>query len=318
MPESQPRRIPTISIEPNPENPRLFFDPKSLDELKESIRKVGILVPLIVYKNGKEKEYVLLDGERRYKCAVSLDLPEVPVNIIAKPNRLENILRMFSIHTVREQWSLIETALKIEQITKITGDDRENTLVDLTGLKPSQIRRYKQILRLPKKGKDLMLTFVQSDKDRKGKASLMEEMLPVLRIVERDYPLLWKKYEQGYELIDAFIDKYEKGTIANVTDFRMLRKTLISPKKGANADSIAAQFEKYIQSESLTIKDLYETTAKTVYDRSGILRELNKLDEILTQIATSDWPGEEKATMVEMLAKLESRIANVRASIGGR
>ena len=41
-------------IFPNPSNPRLIFDPEELNELKKSIAKVGILVPLTIFKNNKK------------------------------------------------------------------------------------------------------------------------------------------------------------------------------------------------------------------------------------------------------------------------
>ena len=43
------KEINVDEISPNPHNPRLVFDQKELDELKSSIGKVGILVPLTVY-----------------------------------------------------------------------------------------------------------------------------------------------------------------------------------------------------------------------------------------------------------------------------
>jgi len=45
--------IPVSEIAPNPHNPRLFWDDADLDELKGAMEKVGILVPLTVYKNSK-------------------------------------------------------------------------------------------------------------------------------------------------------------------------------------------------------------------------------------------------------------------------
>ena len=45
--------MPVSEISPNPHNPRLIFPEEEMDELKGSIKKVGILVPLTVYKNTK-------------------------------------------------------------------------------------------------------------------------------------------------------------------------------------------------------------------------------------------------------------------------
>src|SRR2546427_7162667 len=106
-------------IEPNPDNPRRLFDEEDLEYLKQSIHGRGILVPLIVYKrNVRDENYVLLDGERRLRCAQALNLHHVPVNVIASPDRSENILLMFNIHNVRKDWELVPTALKLELLIR--------------------------------------------------------------------------------------------------------------------------------------------------------------------------------------------------------
>ena len=91
-------------VKANPRNPRRYFNEQSLDELRSSIQKVGILVPLIVYEDPDQPgTFVLLDGERRLRCALDLALASVPVNTIPPPDDLDNILRMFNIHSVRSR-----------------------------------------------------------------------------------------------------------------------------------------------------------------------------------------------------------------------
>ena len=59
--------IPTDKIVPNPDQPRKEFDNEKLEELAQSIKENGVIVPLTVIKeNGK---YVLIAGERRYRAA---------------------------------------------------------------------------------------------------------------------------------------------------------------------------------------------------------------------------------------------------------
>ncbi len=95
----------------NPENPRLIFRELDMNALLESIQEVGIQVPLTVYWDPDDKTYVVLDGERRWRCSVKLNLPEIPVIVQAKPTRLENILMMFNIHNVRVAWEPVPAAM---------------------------------------------------------------------------------------------------------------------------------------------------------------------------------------------------------------
>ena len=89
-------------IEQNPDNPRLIFRLQELEELETSIASQGILVPLTLYQDGKR--YILLDGERRWRCARKLGLHRVPAIIQPKPERIQNIMMMFAIHNARRDW----------------------------------------------------------------------------------------------------------------------------------------------------------------------------------------------------------------------
>ncbi|NLC19419.1 MAG: ParB/RepB/Spo0J family partition protein [Clostridiales bacterium] len=66
-------------IEPNRNQPRKKFDEESLQELADSIRKHGIIQPLILQKKGKF--YEIIAGERRWRAARLAGLKEVPAII---------------------------------------------------------------------------------------------------------------------------------------------------------------------------------------------------------------------------------------------
>ena len=74
-------------IQPNPHQPRTDFDQQALAELARSIRKYGILQPLLVTKveedlpRGRAVTYQLIAGERRWRAAQLAGLPQVPVVI---------------------------------------------------------------------------------------------------------------------------------------------------------------------------------------------------------------------------------------------
>ena len=69
--------IPVESIRPNPYQPRKTFDKEKLKELSESIKKHGIIQPLVVRKKGLN--YELVAGERRLRAARLAKLQTVPV-----------------------------------------------------------------------------------------------------------------------------------------------------------------------------------------------------------------------------------------------
>ena len=69
----------------NPNQPRKDIDPAQLQELASSIKKYGILQPLVVSKvsretdRGLDVEYEIIAGERRWRAAQLAGLPHVPV-----------------------------------------------------------------------------------------------------------------------------------------------------------------------------------------------------------------------------------------------
>ena len=77
--------VETHKIRPNPQQPRHDFDDEGLKELSKSIKKYGILQPLLVSKVEEESNrgmnvyYQLMAGERRLRAAKLAGLPNVPV-----------------------------------------------------------------------------------------------------------------------------------------------------------------------------------------------------------------------------------------------
>ena len=104
--------------------------------LQDSIRRVGILVPLTVYWDPSRKHYIILDGQRRWICAQEVQLEKVPANQVPEPTLVQNIVTMFQIHKLREDWELMPTALKVELLMKEIGDRNDARLAELiTGLR---------------------------------------------------------------------------------------------------------------------------------------------------------------------------------------
>lgn len=212
------------NISPNPHNPRLVFDQKELDELKGSIGKVGVLVPLTVYENKNRHpntEYILLDGERRWRCAKELAMKTVPANVIDEPKDVtQNILFMFNIHHYRTEWALFPTALKLEILIKALGTDTESILERFTGVNKSMIRRCKALLWYPTKYRDLLM-----EKGGKVIPDLFIELHPIARRLsyENEY-----SYPDGIsEFVDKCIEKFKSNNIINdVKEFREMRRSL--------------------------------------------------------------------------------------------
>ena len=72
--------LPLDEIVPNPNQPRLEFDDAALDELAASIKKEGLLQPIVVRQTGNK--YQIIAGERRWQACRKIGLESVPVKIM--------------------------------------------------------------------------------------------------------------------------------------------------------------------------------------------------------------------------------------------
>src|SRR5262245_2566710 len=105
-------QIDISKIDPNPDNPRglnIQTEDEKLSYLKDSIRKSGVMVPIVVSR--REGRYFLIDGERRYWASKKVGLNKIPAFIIDEDGKLtadDVLFRMFQIHHNREQWGPIQ------------------------------------------------------------------------------------------------------------------------------------------------------------------------------------------------------------------
>lgn len=79
-PSQEEHLVPISQIHRNPDQPRTDMDEESLRELTESIKKVGVLQPIIVRPFGEG--YQIIAGERRWRAACAAELEKVPVRVL--------------------------------------------------------------------------------------------------------------------------------------------------------------------------------------------------------------------------------------------
>lgn len=84
---------PIEDLYPGPEQPRRNFDTAKLDELADSIRAHGVIVPLVVRPRAAGG-YFLIAGERRWRAAQRAGVTEIPVVVqdVAEGEALERAL----------------------------------------------------------------------------------------------------------------------------------------------------------------------------------------------------------------------------------
>lgn len=283
------KTIATISLVANPHNPRLLFDREPLDVLKRSIEKVGILVPLTVYKDSNTNNYVILDGQRRWICANELGLDIVPVNEVEEPSLAQNIVTMFQIHKLREDWELMPTALKLELLMEEIDERNELNLSEITGLGKAIVSRCKKLLSYPKKYQDMML--FSKPKDR-IKADFFIELYQIKnnRLVNQ---MDWfKKNDFTDRMLDRYMNK--SGAFKSVTDFRKMKQYINNARKFNEIDEITIKLHEFTYDDTLTLDHLEIESAQIQTVAAKILKDVEKLQNSVNEINVDNYYGEEK------------------------
>src|SRR5262249_8304865 len=213
-------------IRPNPDNPRLVFREDEMRELMDSIQSVGIKVPVSLYEDGQR--FVLIDGERRWRCAKRLNLRVVPAIVQPKPTKLENLLMMFNIHNVRVDWDPMPMALKLKEVRELLEKEGQPTnpkaLSAVTGVPSASVRRALDLLDLPQKYQTMLLKEAEKPRaEQRIKADLFIEIYKSLHAVERHAPEVLKAVSKP-QYIDSMVQKYVRGVIDNVVAYREVSK----------------------------------------------------------------------------------------------
>jgi len=100
-------------IKINPLQPRKRFKQSALDDLGDSIKRYGIIQPLVVTK--EDGKYELIAGERRLRASLDIGLKKVPI-VIRDAQRQEKLEIALVENLQREDLNPIETALSYRKL----------------------------------------------------------------------------------------------------------------------------------------------------------------------------------------------------------
>jgi ParB family chromosome partitioning protein len=139
------QRVPLNRIRPSALQPRKEFAPEALQELADSIREQGIVQPLIVRERGGFFE--LIAGERRWRAAQLLNLPEVPVITREADDRA--VLELALIENLqRENLNALEEAVGYSQLAELFQLTQEEIALKV-GKSRAAVANATRLLKLP-------------------------------------------------------------------------------------------------------------------------------------------------------------------------
>ena len=151
--------------------PREVFDEESLKELTDSIKKHGVISPILVRELGLNK-YEVIAGERRMRASIQAGLETIPCLVDQKED--QDALESALIENLqRENLNAVEEARGYDRLKREFGLTQDEVAVS-TGKARSTIANSIRILSLPQK----VLDFLSAGKIEKGHAKLLASMEP--------------------------------------------------------------------------------------------------------------------------------------------
>ena len=176
-------KIPLDTLKPDPAQPRVHFDEEALEALAASLRKQGVIQP-VLFRVDDLGEAILVAGERRWRAAAQAGLKTIPA-LCTTGDPLE--LSMVE-NTLREELTAVELAEALGRLREQRGYTLEQ-LSALVGRAISTVSEILSLNRLPQEIRDDCRKNPAMPRDilvRIARADSAEEML-----------LLFSRYVKG-------------------------------------------------------------------------------------------------------------------------
>ena len=147
------QQIKITEIEPNADQPRKKFDEDKLEELASSIKRYGVIQPIIVMP--KDGYYQIVAGERRWRAAKKGGLTEMPCLVRTKTEQENREIALIE-NIQRENLNTIEKARGLRRLLDDYGLSQQQ-LADKLGMSRSGLTNNVRILNLDPRVIDLVL-----------------------------------------------------------------------------------------------------------------------------------------------------------------
>ncbi|MDP3964945.1 MAG: ParB/RepB/Spo0J family partition protein [bacterium] len=163
--------IPISKISANPKQPRRNIDPGELKRLIDSIKKHGVLQPVVVTPTGNG--YQLIAGERRYQASKLLGLKTMPA-VVRAAEELEQLELALVENIQREDLNAIDRGLAYQRLTEEFQLTQEG-VAEKVGQSRSQVANTLRLLQLPEEIKNAIIKNTISEGHAKALLSLGSE-----------------------------------------------------------------------------------------------------------------------------------------------
>lgn len=242
--------VPQEEIFPNPNQPRKRFNFDELEELAQSIRKNGMLQPVVVRINEKG-EYELISGERRLRASRLIGINRVPCVIVEASDELSAVYSLVE-NIQRSDLGFFEEAQAIDRLINVYGMSRDEVCSRLGKAAPTVSNKLR-LLKIPEEIR--IIISKEGLTERHARALLkLESASQMQRAVSiiAEKRLNVAESEKLIDQISAGSSKKRQPATKLFKDVRIFVNTLnhaveTMRRAGIEADSAKSETEEYIE-----------------------------------------------------------------------
>jgi ParB family chromosome partitioning protein len=229
------KEIPLDRIEPDPDQPRRTLDQARLEELAESIRKEGVLQPIVVRYSAESNSYIIIHGERRWRAATAAGLTALPALVRDVPAE-RRLVQQLMENIVRDDLNPVDRARALRELKQQLGDAPWDDVAATVGIKRSRLFQLLGTEKLPEPVQDDIRAGRISEKQSRA----LQNLAPVFQLALRD------------EIVENGLSAEDAQAIA-----RHLRKTDAPPSE-RDAHTIVSELR---ETTASPLSDAAEPTA---------------------------------------------------------
>ncbi len=199
-------------IHPNPNQPRQFFDPEAIEDLKRSMTERGLINPISVVKSG-EWDYTIIAGERRYRAARELKWDEIDCRIWPKETSPEEVELMAMVENVqRTDLKPLEVAKGYQLLSRPPFNMTQTAIAQQVGKTQQAIQQYLAIANLDPKVQENTNRFVFLGLAHLLQISRLKDPGQQLEMIEQAGKNEWSVKEMTRK-VDSILDVKESGKV---------------------------------------------------------------------------------------------------------
>jgi ParB family chromosome partitioning protein len=264
LPQGGSNMVPIELLHANPDQPRKTFGEDELEELAHSIRRRGVIQPLLARPSPvRPGEYEIVAGERRWRAAQRAGLRELPAVIRALDD--SEVLQIAIVENVqRADLNAVEEALAYRALIDQYGHTQED-VAEAVGKSRSHVANTMRLLGLPAEVRDHVLHGRLTAGHARALATTGDPSALARRV------------------IDGGLNVRDTEALARKTTGADAAPRVPSPERGKDADTLALESD---LAEMLGLK-------VQIVDRGGVgeLRvsyaSLEQLDEVCRRLSRS-------------------------------